>query len=203
MKATLFNSTFARSRATARRAVLEIIAAGLFTAAAQPAAAQMYPSNSPERIEITFDVAEDMNKYVEPRVPVGAEPLRGSFFVTQGNIYPAGTIPAVGGDQFDPNLPGAQGTWFCKGTFLVSGSQFDKNAMAVLTDQLFLLPNDERSIATTGTEGAGSAVRVVVGGTGPWAGYTGEQRQQFLGFNKSGGVNLRVTIRLRKTTDFR
>jgi hypothetical protein len=109
----------------------------------------------------------------------------------------------VGGDQFDPNMPGAVGTWFCKGTFLVPGSKFDKEAMAVLTDQVYLLPSDKRSIATTGTEGNGAVVRMVIGGTGPYAGYTGEQRQTFLGFNKTGGVNLRVTITLRKTTNYR
>jgi hypothetical protein len=90
------------------------------------------------------------------------------------------------------------GVWFCKGTFLVAGSQFDKSPLAVLSDQMYLLPDDQRSIATTGTEGNGMAVRAVIGGTGPYAGYVGEQRQQFLGFNKSGGVNLRVTITLRK-----
>jgi hypothetical protein len=129
---------------------------------------------------------------------VGTDPMRGSSFATEGKIYPAGTIPEIGGDQFDPNTPGAFGTWFCKGTFLVPGSQFDKSPMAVLTDQLYLFPNDNRSIATTGTEGNGTTTRVITGGTGPYAGYIGEQQQRFLGFNKSGGVNLRVTIRLRK-----
>jgi hypothetical protein len=138
-----------------------------------------------------------MNKYVEPRVEPGTEPLRGSFFITEGNIYAPGTIPGDGQD-FDPTTPGAIGQWFCKGTFLVRGSEFDKAAQAVLTDQLFLLPEQERSIATFGTEGKGNTVRSVIGGTGPYAGYTGEQRQEFLGFNKSGGVNLRVTFRLRK-----
>jgi hypothetical protein len=182
-----------------------ILAAALFTAAAQPVAAQMYPGSSerPERIEFTIDVAEDMAKFVEPRVPTGTEPLRGSFFVTEGNIYRGGTIPTNNGGEFDPNMPGALGTWFCKGTFLVPGSQFDKTAMAVLTDQVYLLPNDTRSIATTGTEGNGEVVRAVIGGTGPYAGYAGEQRQQFLGFNKSGGVNLRISFKLRKTTDIR
>ena len=117
-----------------------------------------------------------MNLYVEPRVPVGAEPLRGSFFVTEGKIFPAGTIPGVNGDQFDPNaITSSIGRWFCKGTFLVSGSVFDKSPVAVLTDQLLLFPNDTQSIATTGTEGAGIAVRPVIGGTGQYAGYTGAE----------------------------
>ena len=187
-----------------RRAVLGIFAATLFTAAAQPTEPPMYFNGiTPAIIEFSIDVAEDMAKFVEPRVPVGTEPLRGSFFVTEGKIYRAGTITKENGGQFDPNMDGALGTWFCKGTFLVPGSQFDKAALAVLSDQVFLLPNDGRSIATTGPEGNGTAIRAVIGGTGPYAGYVGEQRQEFLGFNKSGGVNLRVTIRLRKATIFR
>jgi hypothetical protein len=173
-------------------------AAILTTLVAQPAAAQMYPERSAHSIRFIIDVAEDMNKFVEPRVPVGTEPLRGSFFVTEGNIYPAGTIPTTGGDQFDPNSRGSIGTWFCKGTFLVPGSQFDKTALAVLSDQLYLLNNGERSLATIGAEGNGTVIRSVIGGTGAFAGYTGEQTQQFLGFNKTGGVNLRVTITLTK-----
>jgi hypothetical protein len=186
-----------------RGVILRALTAALLAAIAPQASAQIFADRSPERIQFTIDVAEDMAKFVEPRVPVGTEPLRGSFFVTEGNIYKEGTIPKVGGDQFDPNLPGALGTWFCKGTFLVAGSQFDKASMAVLSDQVYLLPNDNRSIATTGTEGNGTVVRSIIGGTGPYAGYTGEQKQEFLGFNKSGGVNLRVTITLRKSTNFR
>jgi hypothetical protein len=36
------------------------------------------------------------------------------------------------------------------------------------------------------------------GGTGLFRGYVGEQKQEFLGFNASGGVNLRVTFTLRR-----
>jgi hypothetical protein len=135
---------------------------------------------------------------------VGTEPLRGSFFVTEGKIYPYGTIPATNGEEFNPKtVPGAIGTWFCKGTFLVKGSEFDKSGSAVLSDQMYLFQEGKQSIATTGTEGAGITVRPVVGGTGYYAGYTGEQSQEFLGFNKTGGVNLRVTVKLRKMTNFR
>jgi hypothetical protein len=165
-----------------------------------PAAAQMgIESFNRERIEFTIDVSEDMNKFVEHRTAAGVEPVRGSQFVTEGKIFPAGTIPGKG-EQFDPNTPGSRGTWLCKGVFLVKGSEFDKSALAVFSDQVYLLPGDTHSIATTGTEGNGLAVRPVTGGTGAFAGYVGEQRQQFLGFNKTGGVNLRVTITLRKAS---
>jgi hypothetical protein len=188
---------------TLKKNAAVFVAAAALTVTLQPATAQM-SGNAPERIQFTIDVAEDMNLFVEPRVPVGTEPLRGSFFVTEGKIFPAGTIPIVGGDQFNPNLvAGSIGTWFCKGTFLVKGSVFETTPMAVLSDQVYLLEDDKQSIATTGTEGSTPTVRAVIGGTGPYAGYTGEQRQEFLGFNKTGGVNLRVHFTLRKATTFR
>jgi hypothetical protein len=184
-----------------RKTTLAVLASAALAAALPQAAMAQMDSAAPERIEFTIDVAEDMDLFVEPRVPTGTEPVRGSFFVTEGKIFPANTIPGSSGTQFDPKaIPGSIGVWFCKGTFLVKGSVFDQSAMAVLTDQLFLMPNDGRSIATTGTEGSGTAVRPVIGGTGMFAGYTGEQTQQFLGFNKTGGVNIRVTFRLRKAT---
>jgi hypothetical protein len=34
----------------------------------------------------------------------------------------------------------------------------------------------------------------VTGGAGNYVGFVGEQRQTFLGFNATGGVNLRVTF---------
>lgn len=195
-------------------------AAMLLSVATVPAAAQsesgQYPSGQyqsgqyqvdqgvqgngrPEKITLTFDVAEDMNKYLEHRTAAGVEPMPGSQFVTQGNIYPAGTIPGKGdaGATFDPNQPGARGSWYCKGVFLVRGSEFDKSPLAVYSDQIYELRSGN-AIATTGLEGNGTSVRPVTGGAGNYAGYTGEQRQQFLGFNKSGGVNLRVTITLTK-----
>lgn len=60
------------------------------------------------------------------------------------------------------------------------------------------LPDDGDSIVTDGLEGNGTILRAVTGGTGHFRGYVGEQRQEFLGFNSTGGVNLRVTFILRK-----
>jgi hypothetical protein len=173
---------------------LTVLAGGAIAADAQFGG---YWSND-RVVQFTIDVAEDMNRYSEHRTDPGEEPLRGSTFVTEGRIFQAGTIPTVGGDQFDPNLPGSQGTWFCKGVFLVKGSEFDKSPVAVVSDQVYLMPDDQKAILTAGTEGNGLSVRAVTGGTGSFAGYVGEQRQQFLGFNKTGGVNLRVTFILRR-----
>jgi hypothetical protein len=151
-----------------------------------------------EKIVFTVDVAEDFDTFVPTPVdPADTIPQRGAFFVTEGKIFPAGTIVGDGAD-FDPNSSGAVGRWFCRGTHLVSGDQFVSTRFAVDTAQLYMLPDDERSIVTDGVEGGGKVERVVSGGTGAFKDYVGIQKQEFLGFNASGGVNLRVTFVLRR-----
>jgi len=152
-------------------------------------------------IVVTVDVAEDFSLFNPTLVkPTDTEPKRGSFFVTEGNIYPAGTISGDGA-TFDPNAPGAVGKWFCRGTHLVSASEIPAAPLWVNTAQLYLFPDDRRSVATEGIEGGGTVTRVVTGATGELRGYVGEQRQEFLGFNASGGVNLRVTFVLKKAAN--
>lgn len=149
-------------------------------------------------IVFSVDVAEDFTLFNPTLVkPTDTQPERGSFFVTEGNIYPAGTIKGDGA-SFDPNNGGSLGRWFCRGTHLVPASAIPAAAFWVQTAQVFLLPDDTRSIATEGVEGNGTVVRAITGATGKYRGYVGEQRQEFLGFNSTGGVNLRVTFVLKK-----
>jgi hypothetical protein len=156
--------------------------------------------DSQETIVFTIDVAEDFSLFSPTFVkPTDTQPERGSFFVTEGNVFPGGTIKGDG-EKFDPNSDGSIGRWFCRGTHLVSGSEFPITARAVFTAQLYLFPDESKSIATDGVEGNGKVTRPITGGTGILKGYVGEQRQQFLGFNASGGVNLRVTFILKKAT---
>jgi hypothetical protein len=153
-----------------------------------------------EKLEFTVDVAEDFALFNPTNVkPTDEVPQRGSFFVTEGNIYPAYTIKGQGA-EFDPNHAGSIGRWFCRGTHLVPATAIPDAAFWVDTAQVYYLPDDADSITTDGLEGAGTIVRAVTGGTGALRGYVGEQRQEFLGFNATGGVNLRVTFVLRKAT---
>ncbi len=67
----------------------------------------------------------------------------------------------------------------------------------VTSAQLFVLGRQgKEQLATEGVEGSRTTRRIVTGGTGNYAGWTGEQQQTFLGFNSRGGVNLRVTFTL-------
>jgi hypothetical protein len=44
--------------------------------------------------------------------------------------------------------------------------------------------------------GSGAVTRIETGGAGNYAGWTGEQVQTLLGSNPTGGVNLRVMLKL-------
>jgi hypothetical protein len=149
-------------------------------------------------VVFTVDVAEDFTKFVPTLVrPEHTQPERGSFFVTEGRIFPAGTIQGDGA-QFDPNRSGHVGVWFCRGTHLVAGSEIPAAPLWVDTAQLYILGRQgKEQVATEGLEGNGTVTRIVTGGAGNFAGWTGEQRQTFLGFNPTGGVNVRVTFTLR------
>ncbi|MGH9160742.1 MAG: hypothetical protein ACRD2X_12265, partial [Vicinamibacteraceae bacterium] len=150
-------------------------------------------------IVFTVDVAEDLAaKFVPTFVkPEHTQPERGSFFVTEGRIFPAGTIVGDGA-SFDPNRAGHVGVWICRGTHLVAASEIPAAPLWVSTAQLFVLGRQgKEQIATEGVEGSGTITRIVTGGAGNYTGFVGEQRQTFLGFNPTGGVNLRVTFILR------
>jgi hypothetical protein len=152
-----------------------------------------------EPIVFTVDVAEDLaGKFVPTFVkPEHTQPERGSFFVTQGRVFPAGTIVGDGA-TFDPNRSGHVGIWICRGTHLVAANEIPAAALWVSSAQVFVLGRQGREqLATEGIEGAATVTRIVTGGTGNYAGWVGEQRQTFLGFNPTGGVNLRVTFILR------
>ena len=152
-----------------------------------------------EPIIFTVDVAEDLaGKFVPTFVkPEHTQPERGSFFITEGRIFPAGAIVGDGA-TFDPNQRGHIGVWFCRGTHLVAANEIPAAPLWVDTAQLFVLGRQgKEQLATEGVEGGGTVTRIVTGGTGNYAGWVGEQRQTFLGFNPTGGVNLRVTFILR------
>ncbi len=157
--------------------------------------------SNPNRTYLTVEVAEDFATFVPgpPFDAAGVVPQRGSFFVTQGKIFPEGTIEGDG-SSFDPNSDGAIGTWFCRGTHLVSGLEFPEIRFAVDTAQAYLMPDDKQMIVTDGLEGGfGFEVqRVISGGTGEFRKVIGIQKQELIGFNESGGVALRVTFELER-----
>jgi hypothetical protein len=194
---------------TTRRRLLGL--AALTLTAAQAAIAQVAPAQGSAEIDaarqiepFTFsvDVAEDLaGKFVPTFVkPEHSQPERGSFFVTEGRLFPAGTIQGDG-SSFHPGQSGHIGIWICRGTHLVAASQIPAASLWVSSAQLFVIGRQgKEQLTSEGIEGKGTVTRIVTGGAGNYAGWTGEQVQTFLGFNPTGGVNLRVTFKLYPPT---
>lgn len=152
-----------------------------------------------DRIVFTVDVAEDFDLFETTflrltSMPSQPEPL----FFSEGRIFPAGTIQGEGVD-FDPNAGGSIGRWLCRGTRI--GPAFvwpEADDAQIQTSQVYLFPDDTRALATEGIEGDDTDVRTISYGTGMYRGFVGEQRQEFLGYNATGGVNLRVMFILER-----
>jgi hypothetical protein len=126
------------------RILTSFAAAAVVLTMSGPAHAQdseaLRKKRSPEPIVFTVDVAEDLaGKFVPTFVkPDHVQPERGSFFVTEGRVFPAGTIQGTGAG-FDPNSTGHIGVWICRGTHLVSAFDIPAAAWWVSTAQLFVL----------------------------------------------------------------
>ncbi len=194
-------SSLARRAATAlgRLCALTALTFALAPIANAQESADIDGARKREPVVFTIDVAEDLaGKFVPTFVkPEHSQPERGSFFVTEGRVFPAGTIQGDG-SGFHPNQSGHIGVWICRGTHLVAASQIPAAPLWVSSAQLYVLGRQgKEQLATEGIEGNGTVTRIVTGGAGNYAGWTGEQTQTFLGFNPTGGVNLRVTFTLR------
>lgn len=152
-------------------------------------------------VSLAVDVAEDGTRFVFDEAPIleNGYPAYGNSFVTQGYIYPIGTLDETNGVLADgsPEFPAEViGQWTCWGYFVGAGADTTEGAW-VVTDQIFEFDGEtigERSIMTTGFEtpaGAGPVTRAVTGGSGGWADAGGDVIQMTLGHNPSEGVNAR------------
>ena len=145
------------------------------------------------------DVAEDGTRFVFDEAPVleNGFPAYGNGFVTQGYIYPAGTLGESDGVLADgsPEYPDLViGTWTCWGYFIGDGADTDDGPW-VITTQVFDFEPDQPgtdTLVTVGMEtpaGLGPIDRAVTGGTGDFRLARGQMTQVTLGHNASEGVN--------------
>lgn len=150
-----------------------------------------------------FDVAEDHTRIVMAAAPVHAngDPAHGNAFVSQGYIYPAGTLEAetagvlADGRPAFPDL--VLGTWTCDGYFVGDGAQAETGVW-VISRQVFAF-DDGDTIITQGTEIVDTGVenlRAVTGATGAYAAYEGAMVQTLLGISEQMTVN--VAFRLEE-----
>jgi len=155
---------------------------------------------------LKFDIAENGTRFSADDTPLDADglPAYGNEFITEGYIYPRGTLTDSNGVNADgtPEFPElVLGRWTCRGWHVGEGAKTTEGPW-VVTNQVFDLGNKagSRTIVTEGFELPAANVpikRAITGGTGKYSGAKGEQVQVLLGFpNTSFGVNLRVELKL-------
>ncbi len=159
---------------------------------------------------LKFDVAENGSKFVFDETPVHPDglPAYGGEFITQGYLYPEGTISCTSGSCNGVNADGTPefpnlviGTWTCYGYHVGDGAHTVTGPW-VITTQMYDIgstPGSE-SVMTQGFELVDLDTefqRAITGGTGKYRRARGEQKQIFRGFNPSVGVALQVELRMK------
>lgn len=155
---------------------------------------------------LRFDVAENQTRFSFDETPVFPDglPAYGNEFVTEGYIYPNGTLNSfTNGVNADgsPEFPDkVMGRWTCRGWHVGDGAHTTTGPV-VITHQLYDFDDTPGrvTLTTDGVELADVDVpfkRAIVGGTGRFAQARGEATQTFLGFHQFNGVKLRFELRV-------
>jgi hypothetical protein len=212
--------TPADSTTTARRTPKRVLRAAIavavlasVTAGGASLAAAASDGNNRRARTMEVDIAENGRRFVFDEAPVFDDgmPAYGNPFVTQGYIYPAGTLSEGNGVNPDgsPEFPDKViGEWSCEGFFIGDGAHTTEGAW-VYTTQLFAFGDDPdtgaETIVVTGYEGSepGELVNgAVTGGTGRYSTSRGEADQELLGFNNGQlptmGINKTVIFELER-----
>ncbi len=145
---------------------------------------------------MAFDVAEDHTRIHMAAAPLheNGMPAHGNAFVSQGYIYPEGTLAdgTVGvlkdGSPAFPDL--VLGTWTCDGYFVGEGGN-TTTGVWIISRQTFAF-NDGATVITQGTEIADVGqpnLRPVTGATGDFSQVEGGLIQTTLGFNDFWGLS--------------
>ncbi len=150
---------------------------------------------------MAFDVAEDHTRFIFASTPVFDDgmPAFGNPFVTQGYIYPAGTLSdgeegvLSDGSPAYPDL--VLGTWTCDGWFVGEGMRTTEGTM-LISRQVYEF-DDGDLLITQGPEGSENfvpVIRAVTGGAGAYDGINGQMTQVMLGMSDGFGVRLQIEL---------
>lgn len=204
------------TRRWSRRRSARVAGAALVLVAATAGATSIISAadgyrHRPRTLEV--DIAENGTRFVIDEAPAFDDgfPAYGNAFITEGYIYPAGTLTDTNGINPDgsPEFPDdVIGKWSCTGYFIADGAHTTKGSW-VYTTQLLAFgdnPVDGReTIVVTGYEGAEAGKTVtgaITGGTGRYATARGEADQALLGFNNPDlptmGINKTVELELHR-----
>jgi hypothetical protein len=181
--------------------VAVVIAASLYAVQSGRGAEAAWSSTEVLR----FDVPEDPTRFVFAPTPVDTDglPAYGNSFITQGYLYPQGTLNGSDGllPNGEPELPDkVLGEWTCWGSHVGQGAK-TKNGPIVVTTQLYQLGEQagDRTVVTEGYELADVGVpvkRAIAGGTGHFGSAGGRAGAAPTRVGATNGVKLRVTLRI-------
>jgi hypothetical protein len=121
---------------------------------------------------------------------------RGDTFIANGKIFPGGTIPS-GNPLNHPDDPGSIGTWVERGTYAATRAEILAGTRPAFFATFFHFLDDGSKLVADGAHPESSPL-AVIGGTGRFSGASGELFDEIIGRNSTGGVNLRLTITLKK-----
>jgi hypothetical protein len=160
---------------------------------------------------IAVEIAENGTKFTFDTEPVFDDdglPAYGNEFITEGYIYPAGTLTCDENgcngvlDDGAPEFPDqVLGRWVCRGWHVGEGAHSQGEPWVASTQIFSFGPvPGQKTIISDGFElpdVGGQISRAITGGTGMYRQARGEQVQAFLGWNPSMGVALQVQLRVR------
>ena len=164
------------------------------------------------RRTFTVEIAENGTRFLPDAEPSDADgiPLYGSEFITQGYIYPEGTITCDSDNNCNgvnpdgsPEFPElVLGLWTCRGWHVNDGATTTSGPIVITTQNYAFGDNPtSQNITTDGFELADFNLefkRSIVGGTGRYQKARGTQYQELLGWNPSVGVALSVTFDVKR-----
>ena len=184
-----------------RKSFINLLFLIVLTLGAVSAAVSAQSSEAGEPLR--FEVAEDGNRFVFDDLNLHDDgmPAYGSAFVTQGYIYPVGTLNGTNGvlASGEPEFPDqVLGEWTCYGWMIGDGAHTSTGAWVVST-QIYEF-EDGSTLITNGFEIADfemPVARAITGGTGEYSGVSGEMEQILHGFTEQMGVNLTVESDLK------
>lgn len=181
-----------------KRTVVLSIAAALFSLTPVVSAADKKTAASEAAVTIALDVAMDASTGRSDRSDwsiTGA--VRGDTVIFNGLVYGGGSVPdGDATNTFAMTDEGRLGTLFVRGQYIADGAEIASGAPHSLASTHIFMLDEGSGIITEGLEGTGTEVRAVVGGFGKYSGATGQVTEEVLGWNASGGLNLRFTFNL-------
>jgi hypothetical protein len=148
------------------------------------------------RRPIIWDVAIDSRTFRRNGGISPDEFGRGDTFIASGRILPGGTIPP-GNPLNHPDDTGSIGTWVERGTYAATRAEIAAGVRPAFFATFFHQLDDGSKLVADGPHPESSPL-AVVGGSGHFSGASGELHDEILGRNSTGGVNLRLTIYLKK-----